>query len=85
MSEKYDNTGKASSWPPRKQGAPRRIVCFAHRDIRAGEEFEIALWENASANPKAPDYTGKVQDKYVPPQRSSQPAPKTDFDDSIPF
>ena len=88
----FDNTGKASSWPPRKQGAPRSVKCFAHRNIREGEEFEVALWPNKSDNPKAPDYTGKVQDKWQPPQdnihhgpQPGQTDPVDPFDDPIPF
>jgi hypothetical protein len=88
----FDNTGKASAWRPKKQGAPISIKCFAHRDLRKGEEFEVALWDNESDNPKAPFKTGKVQDKWKPPQdnmhRGAQPGQTEstpDFNDDIPF
>jgi len=70
----------------------------AHRNIMAGEEIDIALWRNSSNNDKAPHLTGKVQDKWVPKQKSGTQSrddwgsgPQSaedvvkDFDDSIPW
>ena len=71
----FDNTGQAASWPPRKPEAPRRVQCYAHRDIKKGEEFEVALWPNQTENEKAPDLKGKVQDKWIPQERSSARTP----------
>jgi len=83
----YDNTGKASSWPAKTPKHPRKIVCYAHRDMKEGEEFEVALWPNVSDNEKAPDYTGVVQNKWVPDPsfKRQQPAEREEFDDDIPF
>ena len=67
----YDNTGKAKTWWNRKgPKQPYTIICYAHKDIRAGEEFEVALWPTDGENPKAPKLTGVVQDKFVPKQQS---------------
>lgn len=38
---------------------------FAHRDIKAGEKVEVALFNNDSQNPQAPVYKVKVQDPWV--------------------
>jgi hypothetical protein len=55
---------------------------YAHRDIKAGELFEIALWENDNPSPRAPIYTGRVSDKKERPQ---VPAKDDDLSDAIPF
>lgn len=83
----YDNRGRVSLWKPQsdhpKAPAYRGSV-IAHRDIREGEELEIALWPNQSDNPKAPKVRGKLSDKYQAEQ-PQQPAAGDDFDDDIPF
>lgn len=66
----YDNTGKAVTWWTRKSPkAPYSIKCYAHRNIREGEEFEVALWPTDGDNPKAPKLSGVVQDKFEPKQQ----------------
>ena len=65
----YDNTGKAKTWWTKKGNQPYKIICYAHRNIREGEEFEVALWPTDGENPKAPKLTGVVQDKFVPKQQ----------------
>jgi len=81
----YDNTGKASIWK-RDYESPKAPAfsgdVYAHRDIKAGELFEIALWENDNPSPKAPIYTGRVSDKKERPQT---PAKDDDFSDEVPF
>jgi hypothetical protein len=64
----YDNRGKVSLWRNSKRqenpNAPAyKGVIVAHRDIREGEELDLALWPNDSDNPRAPQVTGKVSDK----------------------
>lgn len=87
----YDNRGQVSLWKPDSDNpkAPAyRGVVVAHRDIREGEELELALWPNRSDNPKAPKVTGKLSDKYQPEQRQETSAPAAaddEFDDEIPF
>ena len=79
----YDNTGKASLWKNQSDNEKAPILkgtLFAHRDIKAGEPFELALWRNQSDNPKAPTLTGKLSDK-----QERQQAPADDFSESIPF
>lgn len=59
--------GDAVAWNPRKENHPLSIKCTAHRDLREGEEFEVAVWRNRDkSSEKAPDFSGHVQDKYVP-------------------
>lgn len=87
----YDNKGKVSLWknPQWEKGSTKPYVrgkATAHRDIKAGEEIEIALWINSSENEKAPSLTGKLSDKREQPQRQAQPVASADgFDDDIPF
>jgi hypothetical protein len=98
MSKQFDNTGTVSIWERDAQGnAPIMSgTAYAHRDIKQGEAFDIALWYGKSQNPKAPKYTGKVSDPYKPEggnqggQQRRQPAQSAqrfdDFDDSeVPF
>jgi hypothetical protein len=87
MSQTYDNTGTAALWSNEKYEAggshPRLKGSFyAHRDIKAGEQIDIALWDSNSENPKAPALKGKVSDKYV--ADGGAPA-GTQANDSIPF
>ena len=76
MSNDFDNTGKVSLWPVDSENtkAPQfKGKFYAHRAYMAGEEISLSLWSNQNANPngpsynaKAPRYTGKVEDKFVP-------------------
>lgn len=83
----YDNKGKVSLWknPAFEKGGKHPWVrgkAVAHRDIRAGEEIDVALWINQSENERAPNLTGKLSD---PRQRQQQPQTKdadVPFDDS---
>ena len=84
----YDNTGKVSLWSNETYEAggrqPRlKGTVFAHRDLKAGEAMDIAVWDNNSENPKAPALTGKVEDKREAPAAPAMAA--TPVDDSIPF
>ena len=49
---------------------------------KQGEQFDIALWDGNSENPKAPALKGKVSDKYV--ADGGAPA-GTQAADSVPF
>lgn len=85
----YDNTGKVSMWSNEKYVAggtqPRlKGTLYAHRDYKAGEPIDIALWDNSSENPKAPALTGKVEDKREA-QAAPTPAPAAALNDSVPF
>ena len=87
MSQQYDNSGTAALWSNDKYQAggshPRLKGSFyAHRDIKAGEQVDIALWDSNSENPKAPALKGKISDKFEP--QASAPA-GTVASDSIPF
>jgi len=89
----FDNRGQVSLWKsksdnPKAPSAKGTVV--AHRDIREGEELDIALWREHSDNPKAPIMKGKISDKFQPTggQEWSRAAPQADagrFDDEIPF
>lgn len=93
----FDNTGTVSLWENESDNpkAPKyKGKAYAHRDIRAGEEIQVSLWSNQKANPHAPDYnpkaprwTGKVEDKFQPNGQSQgvPDVPAPDFDDPIPF
>ena len=86
MKKQYDNTGKVSLWKVENGGdkAPvLRGAVFAHRDIKAGEEFAIALWKNDKGGERSPVLTGKVSDKYQAQEK--KPAKGADFDDDLPF
>ena len=88
----YDNRGKVSLWKRDPNAPPKapalKGVAVAHRNIREGDEVEIALWRNESDNPKAPMMTGKLSDPYKPKQQApaqyNTPTPEP-FDDEIPF
>ncbi len=83
--------GSAVAWAPRAPNHPLSIKCVAHRAIAEGEEFEVAVWANKEKkNEKGPDYSGNVQDKWVPqgqnnPVPQDVPAPDGDLNDDIPF
>ena len=84
----YDNTGKVSLWSNETYEAggrqPRlKGTVFAHRDLKAGEAMDIAVWDNNSENPKAPALTGKLDRKREAPAAPAVAA--TPVDDSIPF
>jgi hypothetical protein len=85
----YDNTGKVSMWSNEKYVAggtqPRlKGTLYAHRDYKAGEPIDIALWDNNSENPKAPALTGKLEDRREA-QAAPAPAPAAVLNDSVPF
>jgi len=87
----YDNKGQIALWGKRDDASPNAPVAkghfFAHRDIKAGEQIDVALWtaENPNNNPNAPRMKGKISDKYEAGQ-PSQPAPSfAPVDDDIPF
>jgi len=87
MSQSYDNTGTVALWPNEKylEGGPHprfKGHAYAHRDIKAGEQIDIAVWDGGSENPKAPALKGKVSDKFTP--ETSAPA-GTQASDSVPF
>lgn len=98
MPKDFDNTGTVSIWERNAKGNGPIMSgrAYAHRDIKAGEEFDIALWRGKSQHPKAPTYTGKVSDPFKPEggsgggQRQSggrqyEDNGGGDFDDDIPF
>ncbi len=65
----YDNRGQAQLWSNKEgvqknEKAPRWKGTFvAHRDIKEGEEVDIAMWANDSDNPRAPVMKGKISDR----------------------
>ena len=69
----------AGGTQPRLKG-----TLYAHRDYKAGEPIDIALWDNNSENPKAPALTGKVEDKR---EAGAAPmsTPAAVLNDSVPF
>jgi hypothetical protein len=87
----YDNRGQISLWgkkPDASENAPvAKGHFFAHRDIKEGEQIEVALWKNDNDNPNAPKMKGKVSDKYQAGEAAPAAAPTTpvDYDDDIPF
>ena len=93
MSQQYDNKGTAALWGNEKYQAggshPRLKGSFyAHRDIKAGEQIDIALWDSNSENPKAPALRGKISDKYVADGGAPAAAPAAapaSLDDNVPF
>ena len=95
MSQTYDNTGTTALWRNEKYEpggkAPRlKGHVYAHRDIKAGDKFAIALWDSNSENDKAPALRGKVEDLRKPeaqnaPAPASIPDPAPVTSDEIPF
>lgn len=93
----YDNRGKVSVWARREDANERaptlKGTVVAHRDIKEGEELELALWKHDKyeKNGRQPWAKGKISDKRgAPAAAESAPAPvpaDTDpfHDDSIPF
>ena len=86
----YDNRGQISLWgkkPDASENAPAaKGHFFAHRDIKEGEQIEVALWKNDNDNPNAPKLKGKVSDKFNAGEASPNTptmAPPTGSD--IPF
>lgn len=75
--------GEAVAWNPKADKHPLSIKCTAHRAIAEGEEFEVAIWRNAAKEKDTqPDWSGKVQDKWVPtnaPQRSSDRTSRAEY------
>ena len=87
MSQTYDNKGQVALWPNEKYEAggphPRfKGNVIAPRDIKAGEQLDIAVWDSNSENPKAPALKGKVSDKYVADSGAAAAAPSGD---GVPF
>jgi len=84
----YDNRGQIALWgkkPTDSDSAPAaKGHFFAHRDIKEGEQIEVALWKNDSDNPNAPKLKGKVSDKYSAGGSQAQ-EPKVAVDEDIPF
>ncbi len=87
--------GKVSIWSlekPEGRRPPLSGTVVAHRDIREGEEFEIAVWPNAGyerdikekGSSKKPRYTGKASDKRQENNPMDYFQPKK-IDDDIPF
>ena len=89
MMTEYDNAGRAVAWKndPDRADKPLNIRCYAHRALKRGEQFEVAVWEERSKRePSHPDYTGKVQDRWKPRANYNSNAPRdAEFDDDIPF
>jgi len=87
----YDNRGQVSLWKPRTnnpKGPAARGTVIAHRDIKEGEELDIALWRNDSDNPNAPLMKGKMSDRLAARQSAPSPNPTpmgNEFDEDIPF
>ena len=85
----YDNKGQVALWPNEKYEAggphPRfKGNIIAHRDIKAGEQIDIAVWDGNSENPKAPALKGKVEDKREA-QATPAPASAAVLNDNVPF
>jgi len=96
MSQTYDNTGTIALWLNEKYEpggkAPRlKGHAYAHRDIKAGEKFAIAVWDSNSENERAPALRGKAEDiRASEAQSAPAPAPTPDpapvvSDEKIPF
>lgn len=87
MSE-YDNRGQIALWGKKEDAGPNAPAAkghfFAHRDIKEGEQIEVALWKNESDNPNAPLMKGKVSDKFTPGEPVQSPAQEPLADD-VPF
>ena len=67
----YDDTGRIKIFkarnPKNNPKAPIGDGYFvAHRDIRAGERINLAIWKSESTNPGAPLYSGNIQDPHSP-------------------
>ena len=79
----YDNTGKVDLWKNDRPGDNQPILkgtAYAHRDLKAGEAFDIALWKNDSTNSKAPTLKGKMSDKRQAQGGFAKSAPEDDLD-----
>ena len=50
MMTEYDNAGRAVAWKndPDRADKPLNIRCYAHRALKRGEQFEVAVWEERS-------------------------------------
>lgn len=89
--------GDAACWKGEGGAKPiLKIKVTAHRNIREGEEVELALWTNDYKDREGqPDFKGKMQDKWVNPkhQGNQRKLEKEvgevfggdDFNDEIPF
>ena len=91
----FNNLGQAALWKGKGDNpkAPALKGNFvAHRNIRAGEEIDLAFWKTDGDNPNAPALKGKCSDKFVPQGRDTQSRgaymaeqEQGDYDDSNPF
>ena len=66
--------GEASLWSRdgNNNGPVLSGSVIAHRDIREGEQLDVAFWINhpkdgKQLSEKAPKYTGSIKDKWVNP------------------
>ena len=82
-----EKPGRAAAWKPTREGLPLSIKCTAHRSLKQGEPFEVAIWgARDKKTDNHPDYTGKVQDRWKPRENYNSNAPRdAEFDDTIPF
>jgi len=74
--------GSVSAWKNENRSNDRQphvqIVATAHRDLKAGDEVELALWPNTKrTSHKSPHFTGNMKDPYRKEEK--------DFDDEITF
>jgi len=65
----FNNLGQAALWKGKGDNpkAPALKGNFvAHRNIKAGEEIDLAFWKADGTNSNAPVLKGKCSDKFVP-------------------
>jgi len=95
--------GRGGVWPNKSDNSQAPVFkghFLAHRDIKAGERVDLALFQNTSANAQAPAYDVKVQDPWVKGEQREKRVEQArqvvqprrapvdtaeDFDDDIPF
>ncbi len=81
----FNNLGQAALWKSKGDNPKAPVLkgnFIAHRNIRAGEEVDLAFWENENQTKNAPALKGKCSDKFVP--EASSP-PNQDFPDDNPW
>lgn len=83
---KYEpKPGDCSAFKNDKKGSDKapdfKGYVMAHRDIKAGEKIELALWERKGTN-GGWFYSGKISD---PRPKQEQPAATEDVDSGMPF
>jgi len=87
MTQQYDNKGQIALWRNEKkseQAPDFKGSFFAHRDIKAGEKIEAALWNNLTDNASAPVLKGRTQDIRSKKDDGISPVAQP-VDDSIPL